>query len=97
MRKKRTDFEDDGHVIAPMDVDGMPQSMLEQSGWFGNPRRRRREEPVSRENEPPPVELTPSETRRFIGGALAAALLVAGVMIAAGALFILFCTHVWLR
>ena len=52
---------------------------------------------MSRENEPPPARLTPSETRRFIGGALAAALLVAGVMIAAGALFILFCTHVWLR
>ena len=41
--------------------------------------------------------LTPRETRSFIGGALLAALAVGGVFAAGFALFILFCTQVWLR
>lgn len=43
---------------------------------------------------------TPSgfrEWMRTIGGSLLAGLLVAGVFVAAGALFILFCTNVWLK
>ena len=46
------------------------------------------------ESEP---ALTPRETRSFIGGALLAALAVGGVFAAGFALFILFCTQVWLR
>ncbi len=41
--------------------------------------------------------LTPRETRSFIGGALLAALAVGGVFAVGFALFILFCTQVWLR
>ena len=46
------------------------------------------------ESEP---ALTPRETRSFIGGALLAALAVGGVFAVGFALFILFCTQVWLR
>ncbi len=99
MKRKRTDFEDDGHVIAPMDVDGMPSGMLEQAGWLGKayPKRKPKPEKPHEGQTPPAAEPTPAETRSAIGGALLAALLVAGVFLVAGALFIAFCTNVWLR
>ena len=92
MKRRRNDFEDDGRVVAPMD--GLPSGMLEQTGWLGarRPASRAAKEPEARQEL-----LTPAQTRSFIGGALLAALAVAGVFAAAGALFILFCTQVWLR
>ena len=106
---KKPDFEDDGRVIAPMD--GVPQSSLDAAGWLGHmPGRmpgRRTQKPgrtaVDGEDGSParPWEsaptLTPRETRSFIGGALLAALAVGGVFAVGFALFILFCTQVWLR
>lgn len=77
----------------------MPSGMLEQTGWFGKayPKRRPAPNKTHEGQASPATELTPSETRSAIGGALLAALLVAGIFIVAGALFIVFCTHVWLR
>ena len=106
---KKPDFEDDGRVIAPMD--GVPQSSLDAAGWLGRmPGQmpgRRTQKPgraaadgedgsAARPWESEPA-LTPRETRSFIGGALLAALAVGGVFAVGFALFILFCTQVWLR
>ena len=79
MSPKKDDFEDDGRTIADMNVDGMP--------WYAPTRK----DPESAEK----IELTPEEQRWMIGGALKAALLVAGVFGIVYFLFLLFCTKVW--
>ena len=80
MARKRYD-DDDGRVIADMNVDGMP--------WH------RPEVPGAESEEP--VRLSPAEARVAMWGALKAALLVAAVFILGAFLFILFCEHVWLK
>ncbi|MFA5449867.1 MAG: hypothetical protein WC292_05465 [Clostridia bacterium] len=81
-KKKKIDtFEDDGRVIAPMNVDGMP--------WY-TPKRSQ----TSDQEQPP---LDKKETRSFMFSALLAALLVSAVFIIAAALLILFATKIWLK
>ena len=80
-RKKRFDEDDDGRVIAPMDIDGMP--------WHDSRAPERGEAPEE------PVRLTKEESRAYAAGAVKAALLVALVFAGAFLLFILFCTQVW--
>ena len=80
MARRRYD-DDDGRVIADMNVEGMP--------WH------RPEAPDGEGGEP--VQLSPAEARAAMWGALKAALLVAGVFILGAFLFILFCEHVWLK
>ena len=80
-RKKYAD--DDGRVIANMNVEGMPdysphQPLTDSSG----------------QELPPP---TKAELRSLTLHALLAALAIAGVFILAMFLFILFCTEVWFR
>lgn len=83
--RKQKDFEDDGRVIAPMNVEGMP--------WFVNQDDRLKQSPPSDENEP--LQLTRKETFSLIGGVLLAVLLVGGVFLVGYFLFILFSTNVW--
>ncbi len=93
---KKPDFEDDGRVIAPMD--GLPANSLEAVSWFGRMRRPGGQKAApAPDTAPQEPEMTPRETRSFIGGALLAALAVGAVFAVCGALFILFCTQVWLR
>ena len=77
--------DDDGHVIANMNVDGMP--------WY------RRSEGVSWGNKQDSAsdfsDLTKDETREIVKGAIKASLLIAGVFILAMLLFILFCLYIW--
>lgn len=76
--------DDDGRVIVPMDVDGMP-------GFFKRPATGNEEVPKQK------LELTKEEGRAITGGVLKAAfaiLLVYGVVFA---LFILFCQFVWFK
>ena len=80
MARRRRD-DDDGRVIADMNVEGMP--------WH------RPELPENESSEP--VQLSPAEARAAMWGALKAALLVAAVFILGAFLFILFCEHVWLK
>lgn len=47
--------------------------------------------------EPEPQKYTTKETLYMIGGAVASGLLIAGVFIVAGFLFILFCTQIWFK
>jgi len=83
--RKRLEDYDDGRVIAPMNVDGMP--------WY-KPDRRPRESEVSAGD---PVHLTRRENIAFSFGVLKAVLLIAFVYIAVMLGFILFCTNVWFR
>ena len=86
-RKNKYD-DDDGRVIAPMNIDGMP--------WYsGNHKLFGNKQPS--EQNSGDIQLTPKETRAMLGGVFAAALLVAGVFALAALLFILFCVYVWLK
>ncbi len=83
MEQKKPEIEeDDGRVIADMNVEGMP--------WY-----RKDAKPVDPKRQP--LDLTPGETWAAVRGMLKAALLVAGVFIAVFFLFILFCVLVWGR
>ncbi len=81
-KDKRQEREDDGRTYANMNVEGMP--------WY------RPESPQQPRNEEK-VQLSPSEARAAIWGALKAALLVAAVFGVGFFLFILFCDKVWFK
>ena len=88
-RRKRFDDDDDGRVIARMDVDGMP--------WYDgrSPSTPEQPEQSTDGGEREPVKLTKEESRAYAAGALKAALLVALVFAGVFFLFILFCAEVW--
>ena len=91
-RNKKVYDDDDGRVISPMNLDGMPLNrggMTDREPQEGNLNIGSKDE-----NE---IELTPKEKRAMMGGVFAAAFLVAGVFLLAGFLFILFCIHVWFK
>ncbi len=84
---------DDGRVIAPMDVEGMPWSA---------PARQKRPAPIAGAESPEAPErteppLTKEESRYYTWGALKAALLVVLVLCGGIVLFVLFCQFVWFR
>ena len=82
LRKKkppRQYDDDDGRVIASMDVDGMPWS---------NSR-------PDQEDTPKPPPMSRRETLQMICSALLAGLLIALLFVGAAFVFILFCIHVW--
>lgn len=106
MKKKEYD-DDDGRVVADMNIDGMPWT----NGRYLNrltimPRRLN-----SRKSEPDiPVEgidtfggkkqaidATPKETKAILLNAVLAGLLIAGVFAVAFGLFVLFCTKLWFK
>lgn len=82
-RNKRLPEGDDGHVIANMNVEGMP--------WYapdeGSPA------PGGR----PRDTLDKRQTRFALWGALKASLLVCAVFSIGIILFVLFCVHVWFK
>ncbi len=85
MAKQRKQYDDDdGRVIASMNVDGMP--------WY---QRSQRFDRNRREQASDFSDLTKEESREIVKGAMKAALLIAGVFILAMLLFILFCLYVW--
>ena len=81
-KDKRQMQEDDGRTYANMNVEGMP--------WY---RPEKEDQPQSEEK----IQLTKSEARWAMWGALKAALLVTGVFAVVFFLFILFCDQIWLR
>ena len=92
MPKRKKHDDDDGRVIAPMNVDGMP--------WYsGAPREEKKEEQHLPDDLIPPRQepLTGAEKRAFTFGVLKAAMLVAGVFILAYLAFLLFCVFVWFK
>ena len=105
MRKPRIDASDDGRVIAPMNVDGMP--------WYTQIRRTRRD-PQQPPGQPPdlaprdaadgsadfagiPEKMTRRESMAYMAGVLKAVLLVAFALVGGYFAFIWFCVNVWFR
>ena len=84
-RNKRLPEGDDGHVIADMNVDGMP--------WYSP----EKENPTPRNANIPHDTLDKRQSRYATWGALKAALLVCAVFSAGIILFVLFCLHVWFK
>lgn len=85
MAKQRKQYDDDdGRVIASMNVDGMP--------WY---QRSQRFDRNKREQASDFSDLTKEESREIVKGAMKAGLLIAGVFILAMLLFILFCLYIW--
>ena len=82
---KKAVFEDDGRVIAPMNIEGMP--------WYIPERRRGTES----SGAPALQTLTRREKLAFVTGVLKATLLAAFVFIGFLLAFILFCTEIWFR
>lgn len=80
---KNKDLNDDGRVVANMNVEGMP--------WY------QPESIISKNNNPYPETMTNSQMRSFIWGAIKAGLLLSIGFSAALILFILFCLKVWFR
>ena len=83
-RKKKVYDDDDGRVIANMNVDGMP--------WYTGADRRGK-----RMSQADADDLTKGETRAIVAGAMKAGLLVAGVFLLGALIFILFCVFVWFK
>lgn len=94
MSKRKEKFEDDGRVIANMNVDGMP--------WHGGfSRRNSAEESLSDEqvehNRAEMSKLSKKQTLYMVLGVLGAALAVAAIFAIGYLLFILFAQFVWFR
>ena len=107
MRKKKVRDWDDGRVIAPMNIDGMPWY---RHSRYGNPRDRNAQGDAGLQgggvgqNGTEGVlqvgaqqRLTRGESIAFAFGVLKAVLLIALVFAGVLFAFILFCTNVWLR
>ena len=92
-RKKRAKFVDDGRVIAPMNVDGMP--------WYTQkkpPQEAGSEDAAGTDADDfIPEFMTRREKAAFTFGVAKAALLVTVVFVGGFFLFILFCIYVWFR
>ncbi|MBO7739253.1 MAG: hypothetical protein J6S18_02690 [Oscillospiraceae bacterium] len=84
-RKRKQYDDDDGRVIANMNVDGMPWYQRSERKLFGAHSNRGSDF----------SDLTKEDTREIIKGALKASLLIAGIFILAMLLFILFCLYIW--
>ncbi len=85
-RKRKQYDDDDGRVIANMNVDGMP--------WFMSDALKNRR---NTDAEGEQLDLTREESRALVKGAIKAGLLIAAVFVFAALLFILFCVHVWFK
>ena len=80
-KKRKAPYpEDNGYVVAKMNVEGMP--------WYD-----RSERNAADQNEK--LDLSRRETRAIILNAIAAAALVGGVLAAGVILYVLFCTKIW--
>ena len=94
MSKRKEKFEDDGRVIANMNVDGMP--------WHGGfSRRDTGEDSPSDEqvehNRAEMSKLSKKQTLYMVLGVLGAALAVAAIVAVVYLLFILFAQFVWFK
>ena len=90
MAKKKVYDDDDGRVIANMNVDGMPWSMRDVMS-----RRKKSDEKLQSSQDF--SDLTKEETRELVKGAMKAGLLIGGVFLVGAFLFVLFCLFIWFR
>ena len=89
-KKKRDEWEDDGRVIANMDVDGMPYT-------FRRGARRNYDAFGKKKIKSDPIDLTKKEKRSIAWGAASAYLLVLAAFVVGFGLFFLFASKVWLK
>ena len=82
MAKRKKYDDDDGRVIANMNVDGMP--------WYVDAAKKK-------EASSQKLDLTKEESKAVLWGTIKAGLLIASVFVVAALIFILFCIHVWFR
>ena len=101
-RERKKYDDDDGRVIANMDIEGMPWNNG-YNRWFGGIYKKKYRRDIEKQmaeqqqGDPQDLKLTKRETRMLVLNALAAVLLIGAVFALAGFLFILFCTKVWFR
>jgi len=86
---------DDGRVIAPMNVDGMPWYFRRRNADAAPDEADVTGSDLSDSGFSVPEKLTRRESLSFTLGVLSAALLAALVFIGGLYLFILFCIHIW--
>ena len=91
-KNKKTYDDDDGRVIANMNVDGMPWHLRD-----GLQRRQKEQEERKDPNKLEFSDLTKEETREIVKGTMKAALLIGSIFMAGIGLFLLFCVYVWFR
>lgn len=87
--KQRKGFEDDGRVIANMNIEGTP--------WYVAEENKDRASEKVHTTATPTTTPTRKETFHLITGALTAGLMIGFVFILAFLVFILFCTKIWLK
>lgn len=99
MRKKRVDAVDDGRVIAPMNIEGMPWHTPKRNTGLsnGNVAGSAADSAAGSSAPPLPEKMTRRENLAFAMGVLKAVLLVTFVFIGFYFAFILFCVNVWFR
>lgn len=82
-KQKKTYDDDDGRVVAKMNVDGMP--------WYMHAEKQAT--PANNDLS----DLSKGETWEIVKGTVKAGLLIGGVFFVIFLLFILFCIFVWFR
>lgn len=85
MAKKKHFDDDDGRVIANMNVDGMP--------WFVEDHKRKQKRQKNNDFS----NLSKEETRAIIWGTIRAGLLIASIFVVAALIFVLFCIFIWFK
>ena len=90
--RQRDDFEDAGRTIADMSGVGPSPMLFPRMSKKATP-----QEPSPSDDRPweSQEQFTPEQRRAAMGGALKAAMLIAGVFIAAGAVAILVMQLIW--
>ena len=95
MARKKDDFEDDGRVVANMNVDGMPWHMGDVRGEAAEADPALNPDPEA--NRAELSKLGKKQTLFLILGVLGAAMAVAAVFALGYLAFILFAQYVWFR
>lgn len=87
-RKQKYEFVDDGRVIANMNIEGLPRSIVKRKAFdeFGKA-----------EEKKEAVELTRKERWSIFLGVVSSHLVFALIVFGSLALFILFCIKVWFK
>ncbi|MDD4681031.1 MAG: hypothetical protein PHP79_09160 [Clostridia bacterium] len=88
-KKRQTDdFVDDGRVIANMNIDGMPRTIVKRKAFdeFGKTKEKKDS-----------IKLTRKEQWNLFFGTVASHVVIAVTLFGSLALFILFCTKVWFK
>ena len=86
----KRDFDDDGRTVA--DMSGLERQPVLLPRL---PRRKKENAVPEQPDAQPELQLTPEERRSYVGGAIGAGLLLAGIFIAAGAVVIALLLLFW--